>query len=129
MNPDSIHGQLRVEFEKMEKARKLLASRAGKYHGSPYIILLVVGLLLLMSLNSGSKSSLEETMVIIFLAAAIGALNSELRTANKRIDKIVELTAVEKILEEKYGSYMRFIAEFSKLASPDINNKPGSSTD
>ncbi len=126
MHQDSIHGQLRVEFEKMEKARKLLAGEAERWYGVPYIFVCAAGLIHLMSLISGTKISLE-TMVIIYLIGALVSLASQLRTAHKRIDKIVELTAVEKILEEKYGSYMRFIAECSKLASPDINNKPGSS--
>ena len=127
MNPDPIHGQLSVELDKMEKARKLLAGEEGKWYRSPYdmawltvMVILVLGTIVF---DMGS-----ETMMILLFVPLIGIIGGQVAVMNKRIDKIVELTAVEKTLEEKYKATIKAIAERGRLASPQMDDEADTST-
>ena len=127
MNPDPIHGQLSVELDKMEKARKLLAGEKGKWYRSPYdmawltvMVILVLGTIVF---DMGS-----ETMMILLFVPLIGIIGGQVAVMNKRIDKIVELTSVEKTLEEKYKATIKAIAERGRLASPQMDDEADTST-
>ncbi len=109
MSENSIHDQVKAELRALEKARSILAGRTEKWYRSPYVTVWLTALALVILEMSGVAISFQTEMVFI-LAAALGSVESDLRVAKKRIDKIVELTGAEKKLEEKYQSRIRFVA-------------------
>jgi hypothetical protein len=110
MSEDTAHDQLKAELEALERARRVLAGRSEKWYRSPYIVVWLTVLALVVLELTGVEISFE-TEIVFILAAVLGCVESQMGVAKKRIDKIVELTGAEKMLQEKYQSNIRLITE------------------
>jgi hypothetical protein len=110
MGEDRVDDQVKAELRALEEARRVLAGRSEKWYRSPYIVVWLTVLVLIILEMTGVEISFETQIVFIF-AAVLGCVESQMGVAKKRIDKIVELTGAEKMLREKYQSNVRLITK------------------
>jgi hypothetical protein len=103
-----------AKLKELEETRKILAGKKFKIAYLFSAIFIIIGMFIIFGFQILLEKTSQQSSVFIAIAFIYMVLAPLIRSLNDRIDKIVEISEIEKKFEEKFESILKAFREINK---------------